>query len=125
MGAVSRLLRSWRYDAGGQAGVHFWCPGCGCAHKVITEGAGAWGFNGNVEAPTFTPSVLVRSGHFAEGHKGECWCTFEQRTGRTSHFKCFRCHSFVTDGRIQFLNDSTHALAGQTVPLPEWPAHSE
>jgi hypothetical protein len=30
-----------------------------------------------------------------------------------------RCHSFVTDGRIQFLSDSTHALAGQTVDLPE------
>ena len=31
------------------------------------------------------------------------------------------CHSFVTDGRIQFLADCTHALAGQTVDLPEWP----
>ena len=29
-----------------------------------------------------------------------------------------RCHSFVTDGRIQFLSDSTHVLAGQTVDLP-------
>ena len=29
------------------------------------------------------------------------------------------CHSFVTDGRIQFLADSNHALAGQTVDLPE------
>ena len=28
------------------------------------------------------------------------------------------CHSFITDGRIQFLNDCTHALAGHTVPLP-------
>jgi hypothetical protein len=32
------------------------------------------------------------------------------------------CHSFVTDGRIQFLNDCTHPLAGQTVDIPEWPA---
>jgi hypothetical protein len=29
------------------------------------------------------------------------------------------CHSFVTDGKIQFLGDCTHALAGQTVELPE------
>jgi hypothetical protein len=29
------------------------------------------------------------------------------------------CHSFVTDGRIQFLTDSNHALAGQTVDLPD------
>jgi hypothetical protein len=27
---------------------------------------------------------------------------------------------FVTDGRIQFLGDCTHALAGQTVDLPDW-----
>jgi hypothetical protein len=31
------------------------------------------------------------------------------------------CHSFVTDGKIQFLSDCTHALAGQTVALPDWP----
>lgn len=34
-----------------------------------------------------------------------------------------RCHSFVRDGKIEFLNDSTHSLAGQTVdlpPLPDW-----
>lgn len=34
----------------------------------------------------------------------------------------FVCHSFVTDGRIQFLSDCTHSLAGQTVDLPEMPA---
>ena len=26
---------------------------------------------------------------------------------------------FVTDGKIQFLGDCTHALAGQTVDLPD------
>jgi hypothetical protein len=30
------------------------------------------------------------------------------------------CHSFVTDGRIQFLGDCTHALANQTFDLPGW-----
>ena len=29
------------------------------------------------------------------------------------------CHSFITDGRIQFLGDCTHELKGQTVELPE------
>ena len=28
------------------------------------------------------------------------------------------CHSFVNNGRIQFLLDCTHHLAGQTVNLP-------
>lgn len=30
------------------------------------------------------------------------------------------CHSFITDGEIQFLNDCTHKLAGHTVDLLEW-----
>ena len=28
-----------------------------------------------------------------------------------------RCHIFIRDGRIQYLNDCTHALAGQTVDM--------
>ena len=32
----------------------------------------------------------------------------------------FVCHSFVVNGQIQFLPDCTHALAGQTVPIPDW-----
>jgi hypothetical protein len=32
------------------------------------------------------------------------------------------CHSFVTDGKIQFLNDCTHSLKDQTVDLPDVPA---
>lgn len=35
------------------------------------------------------------------------------------------CHSFVTDGRIQFLADCTHDLAGLTVDLPDFPEQAE
>jgi hypothetical protein len=31
------------------------------------------------------------------------------------------CHSFVVDGRMQFLSDCTHVMAGQTVDIPVWP----
>jgi hypothetical protein len=31
------------------------------------------------------------------------------------------CHSFITDGKIQFLSDCTHSFAGKTVELPELP----
>ena len=31
------------------------------------------------------------------------------------------CHSFVRAGRIEFLHDSTHHLACQSVDLPEIP----
>lgn len=35
------------------------------------------------------------------------------------------CHSFVVDGQMQMLGDCTHALAGQTVPIPPWPRRGE
>lgn len=112
MGAVGVL----RIVEGGQ--LAFRCPGCGDMH-VVPVGAGAgprWGWNGSYERPTFTPSILVRSGHYAPGHVGECWCTWEAKSGE-KNFGCYVCHSFVTDGSIQFLPDCTHELAGQTVPL--------
>lgn len=90
----------------------FWCPGCDGAHQVgIGEGDGPrWGYNGDPEAPTFTPSVLVQyNGRDAGQDRGD---------GRLAPPAI--CHSFVTDGKIQFLADSTHALAGQTVDLPDF-----
>lgn len=76
----------------GPDGWMFWCPGCDFAHGI----GPAWTFNGDIERPTIQPSVLVVDGNPA-------------------------CHSFVTDGKIQFLGDSTHQYAGMTVDLPEWP----
>jgi hypothetical protein len=91
---------------------YIWCPGCyewfkqqypdderfwmnGAVHcfseKVHT-------FDGNTERPTLSPSLLVSGG---EGDR--------------------RCHSFVKDGKIQFLGDCTHPLAGQTVDLLDCP----
>ena len=83
--------------------VMIWCPGCDSAHGPNVS-PGRWTFNGDLEKPTFSPSLLVT-------YSG----------GDASAGLPAVCHSFVTDGRIQFLNDSTHALAGQTVDLPEWP----
>ena len=33
------------------------------------------------------------------------------------------CHSFVKHGHWVFLDDCTHDMKGQTVPLPPLPAH--
>lgn len=120
MSAAGAILRN---IAPGRMG--FWCPGCDGAHVVVVEGPNAWSFNGSLDRPTFSPSVLVRSGHHVPGASGDCWCTYEARTGRSSPFSCSVCHSFVRDGQIQFLGDCTHALAGQTVPLPSWPADDQ
>ncbi|NYE62180.1 hypothetical protein FHW58_003395 [Duganella sp. 1224] len=121
MSTIGRKL-----DDFGDNQVAFNCPGCGEIHVLAIGPSAAgtprpvWGFNGNGDAPTFTPSVLSRAGHYIDGDTKECWCTYEARFGRPSPFKCCVCHSFVTDGQIQFLSDCTHALAGKTVPLPDW-----
>ena len=33
----------------------------------------------------------------------------------------FRCHYWLTAGNLHYDNDSTHALRGQVVPLPDIP----
>lgn len=100
--------------------VAFFCPGCQEYHEVIIDKtkSPSWDFNGNYEKPTFTPSIKVTSGHYMSGHKGSCWCDYN-KTHPDNPFKCSVCHSFITDGRIQFLNDCTHELSGQIVELKD------
>ena len=103
----------------------FRCPGCNENHMIrVGDGSGpGWTFNGDYDRPTFSPSVLVRTGHYVPGFEnGPCWCTYakEHPEEEDDGFKCAVCHSFVRDGQIQFLSDCTHALAGQTVPLPPY-----
>jgi hypothetical protein len=74
----------------------FKCPGCNGIHAVTEE---IWEFNGDLEKPTIRPSILSKFTPSAEG--------IERKI----------CHSFVTEGRIRFLNDCTHSLAGKTVSL--------
>jgi hypothetical protein len=121
MAQVSSKLRSWSGD--GRSGFLFWCPGCEDLH-IVRIGPDGWSYNGNPDAPTFQPSVLVRGGHFMPNADGtmpaRCWCTFKAEGGQTN-FSCMQCHSFVTDGMIQFLGDCSHGLAGKTVQLPDVP----
>ena len=78
----------------------FRCPGCNTVHRIDST----WKWNGDLETPTINPSVLVLGG--LDG---------------TKHM----CHSFIREGRIQFLEDCDHMLAGQTVDLPEWKSDLE
>lgn len=88
----------------------FWCPGCNRRHAVCVERGSSvgpiWGWNGDAERPTFTPSVLIS---YTGPDAGSCGAPPAT------------CHTFITDGRIQFLGDCTHSLAGQTVELPAIP----
>lgn len=81
--------------------VGFHCPGCKSSHMVPVSGPYAWGWNGSMESPTFTPSIRVTY-NGSDGALPSC------------------CHSFVRDGSIQFLDDSTHEFAGTTVEIPDW-----
>lgn len=85
--------------------LFFGCPGCNMVHglNVLNGQTPSWTWNGDVERPTFSPSVLVKYPWKMMVNGGR-----EQVT----------CHSFVREGRIEFLGDCTHALAGQTVDLP-------
>lgn len=109
MGALGNKLRT---AEGGR--FLFWCPGCGEAHMV----GPSWTFNGNGDKPTFSPSVLV-TGVQAK-HDGDGKWTGDWVVGADGQPLPQRCHSFINDGRIQFLPDCTHALAGQTVELPDF-----
>lgn len=103
-----------RIIEGGRLG--FWCPGCKEMH-VVTSG---WSFNGDYDRPTFHPSVLVSSGHYARQFKlgDHCWCTYNaEHPDEPAPYKCERCHTWIRDGQIVFLSDCTHELAGKTVPL--------
>lgn len=85
----------------------FICPGCvvdgdkpSGLHMLPVDGdVGSrprWDFDGNLEAPTLSPSILTR-------------------------MQGFVCHSFLRAGMFEFLGDCTHSLAGQTAPIPELP----
>lgn len=97
---LSRILRRSRPGV-----LFFWCPGCEQVHQV-NDGPGhgpTWEWNGDADRPTFRPSLLVR---------------YEGWDGDTPVREV--CHSFITEGQIQFLGDCTHKMAGQTVPIPDW-----
>lgn len=112
-----RIGKKLRSLGGGR--VAFMCPGCEELHIVRVSPSlnPSWDYNGNPDAPTFAPSILVQGVSAVKDAKGE-W-TGEFVYGPDGNPLPMRCHSFVTNGHIQFLGDCTHALAGQTVDLPD------
>lgn len=85
----------------------YWCSGCNALHAIglapaaREAGRPGWDFSGTLECPTYAPSQLT---------------TWGKRDGG-KHV----CHTFIRAGQAEFLGDCTHALAGQTVPLPPLP----
>lgn len=62
-----------------------------------------WTWDGNLEAPTLSPSILSRTAPFVDGAPQGV------------------CHSYLKAGVFEFLSDCTHEFAGQHVPMPDLP----
>lgn len=77
------------------AALIFWCPGCKMLHSFQI---GRWRWNGDLEKPSLTPSLL---------------CDRDSPQ--------YRCHLYLTAGVLHFLSDCHHDLAGTYVELPDLP----
>ena len=177
----------YKNQAGENSICSIFCPACGNEH---TFDLSRWQFNGDLEKPTFSPSmnascgwtpkrnpqfpilrtpsrsvnnlgrvrevpwemILPHEGQAVRNHYGQSLEFIASRGGLSPReavavlkdivvkdiveeqaeselvtlVNAFytaqpwnRCHSFVREGRIEFLGDCTHAMVGQTVDLPD------
>ena len=70
--------------------LRFRCPGCNTEHAIQFgwEETPKWNWNGSFTKPTFDPSVLV---------------TYKGKDAGKDGAPPAVCHSFVKEGKIQFL----------------------
>ena len=89
-----------------------YCPACDELHHFFVEQAtskGArWTFDGDLSKPTFSPSMNIEVGPMPPD------------SGRAGQVD--RCHYFLQGGRVQYLGDCTHDMAGTTVDLQDVPS---
>ena len=98
-----------------ECGYDHWCPGCQEMHRLPDS----WSFDGNLVQPTFTPSF--KHSMLKRIFVGGKW-TGEWARDSSGNTIPATCHYTLTAGQLQFCPDSTHALSGKTVPLPDLPA---
>lgn len=97
--------------------ITFYCPACKCGHGVPMP---RWHWNGDRERPTITPSMDITSGHYSPGSGEKCWCTYAtEHPNEPAPFHCYRCHIVVTDGKLHYQPDCSHALRGQTIEMED------
>jgi len=85
-------------------GYTFVCPGCRGHHMIPVP---RWTFNGDLNCPTFTPSI-----NQIENPPDDKYYQPDMPTEI--------CHFTITEGKIQFHADCTHDLKGKTIPLPDY-----
>lgn len=97
------ILQDLKLSDGGKA-LMFFCPGCKYYHHFVIERHSpgpVWSWNGDRDKPTFSPSLGVNMA-----------------------MPEFRCHLFMRGGKIEYLQDSFHGLAGTKVDMVEFDAES-
>lgn len=109
MSQVSSKLRSVT------GGFSHWCPGCNEMHILPAS----WTFNGDLENPSFSPSFKHEGVQRVFDGNGK-W-TGEWVLDANENAVRYVCHYILTNGILNFCSDSTHSLAGKTVPLPALP----
>lgn len=75
-------------------------------------GTPCWSWNGNVDTPTLKPSLLINGVHRLSDTDYD-----RIMAGCKVKHQPFRCHTWITDGKVRFLPDTDHGLSGQTVGL--------
>lgn len=80
-------------------------------HTIYVKGDVVWTFDGNDEAPTFSPSIRIT--YNGDDHDQR------RENGRRAPSAC--CHYVLINGILSYLTDSSHGLAGQKVALPDIP----
>lgn len=95
--------------------ISFYCPACKQNHMINS------GWNIDIENKTVSPSVLVKfinsSDEWGKDENGDYIFIEIDGVKRTKGYKNTICHSFIRNGKIQYLNDCTHELAGKTIDM--------
>lgn len=91
--------------------IGFNCPGCKTKHFFYTDqyhlSGPKWQWNGDVNYPTVTPSMLMSTNIPRNEAEKANPVTYTQ------------CHLFIKNGQIEYLPDCQHEYAGKTIPMIE------
>jgi Family of unknown function (DUF6527) len=102
---LKAMLRNVVEGTTNYTALMFVCPGCGNDLHMLpintTEKSPSWDWDGNLEAPTLSPSIKTEWGNETSG--------------------IHVCHSFLKAGIFEYLSDCTHQYVNQHIPLPDLP----
>lgn len=152
------VAREWKVsyqDDTIRTSILTFCPACQRPHPFTIDNGGGdgnqapvWNWDGNLESPTFSPSMLVYStvricdeGHVLvpcddhencdhNGHRitnyyktrdESQWEYAYETKLHEGECQWGNCHSFLRNGVWQFLGDCAHDMAGQNVPMVPLP----